>query len=91
MIHQWFTHFGGIAILLFVVGFVIARACSNRHPAQTGEDKTGLAVETIFFGVVAAIVLVIALVLVCVGVSATYVGWVGIALLGITFGVGSTD
>jgi Kef-type K+ transport system membrane component KefB len=87
MIHQWFMHFGGIAILLAIVGCIGARLIARRHPAQTGEDKGGQAIETIFFAVVTAIVFIVAVVLLFIGVSATYVGWVGMLLAGITLGL----
>jgi hypothetical protein len=87
MIHQWFMQFGAIEFALAVLGFIGARVCARRHPAKDSEDKGGQAVETLFFGGAAAVVLVVALFLVFFGVSATYVGWVGMALLGIALGL----
>jgi len=79
--------FGGIALALAVLGFIGARVCARRHPAKDSEDKGSQAVETLFFGGAAALVLVVALGLVFCGVSATYTGWAGMALLGIAVGL----
>jgi len=91
MIHEWFTHFGAIAILLAVVSFIAVRAITKRHPAKNSDDRQGNAVGTLFIGAIALVILGVALVLVLFGISGTYVGWVGMVFLGAAFALLSSN
>lgn len=87
MIHEWFMNFGGLAMLFAVLAFVVTKAFTKRHPSQNADDRQGLAMLTFFVGIVGIAVLVISFFLVCLGITATIPGWIGVALLGAAFGL----
>lgn len=91
MIHDWFMHFGGIAIVCFLVGLIPVKAYTKRHPPKGSDDKIGEAAGTLTLFAIAAALLVIAFLLVCFGISGTYVGWAGMLVLGVAFALLSTN
>jgi glucose uptake protein GlcU len=87
MIHEWFTHFGFLAIVFFLVGLIPSKAYGKRHRSQTGEDRIEKGVGTLIMMVIAGGFLALAFLLVCFGISGTIVGWVGMLLAGVAFGM----
>ncbi|HEY9774321.1 MAG TPA: hypothetical protein V6C81_11020 [Planktothrix sp.] len=91
MIHQWFMHFGGIAILIAAVAFFGTRRLANprRQSGSSSDNKQGAAVAACIFGLIGCLILVAALFCVFFGVSGTIPGWIGVGLLAGAGGLGS--
>jgi hypothetical protein len=87
MIHEWFMHFGLVALLLFLGSLFATRFVANRHPSRGSDDKQAAAFGTLGIGACGVVVLVIAGALVLFGASGTITGWVGVTLIGIAIGV----
>jgi hypothetical protein len=87
MLHEWFMHFGGIALLLGIAAYFIVRQVTSNP--RTGEDRGGAAVGTLFVGCAASAVLVISFIGVLLGFTATIPGWIGCALAGAALALAS--
>jgi len=87
MIHDWFMHFGAIAIVCFLVGYFPSKAYGKRHRPETGEDKMSQGIGTLLTMCLAGGLLGLAFLLVCFGISGTYVGWAGMLVGGVAFGM----
>ena len=87
MLHEWFMHFGGIAILLAVAGYIVTRVLTGKP--ENAEDRGGAAIGFFFVGAIAAVFLVLALFAVLFGFSGTYLGWIGFAIAGASIGIGT--
>jgi hypothetical protein len=92
MIHEWFMNFGGLAMLITVLAYIVTRTLARRGAStRNSDDKQGMAFLTILVGIVSILVLVVSFFLVCFGVTATIPGWIGFALLGAAFGLLSSN
>lgn len=87
MLHEWFMHFGALAVVFAVAAFAITRFLLNRKPAQNSDDRQGRAVGFFFVAFLAAAVLGVSFLLVLFGVTATIPGWIGFAIAGVAFGL----